>query len=344
MRSRVTRLIPVLAGAVLHLPFGWSWAQSATGREILTNFPGFDRLCTAYITAYEAKPESGPARQPVLGRFDGDCSPDRRPIILSVTHENAHNSHAGAANHDKNIASYMGDLDLGDDLGRWIDLRMGQQRDSIAIDLDTINFNKINVTGWPIQYGHMFAAFNDRLLDGATLDKDIIVDFDVRIRKSLTDQTAYRGYSGNRIIVGAVNTWTEPAPRTNKIHFFETDLAQSDGYSASYGDPAYPLCRDVPYDRCFYDPQARYAEGREVRYAPFFRQPEIPTNTDGWTHLRIPLSQAIRQLRWASPPARWGDARVSGIYIGVESQGATITAIEVRRYNVYASAGGQSNP
>jgi hypothetical protein len=343
MRCRAIFLLPMLAGA-LHLPVDWSWAQPAASSESLTNFLDFKRLCTAFVMGYEAKPERGPARQPVLGHFDGDCSSDRRPIVLSVTHENERNSHANAANYDKNIASYMSDLELDGDLGHWVDLRKGLQGDSIAMLVDTAHFTKVNVTGWPIQYGHMFAAFNDRLRDGATLDKDIVVEFEIRIGESSTGSAVYRGYSGNRIMVGAVGIWAEPPPRANRTHFFEMDLVQSGGYSASYGDPAYPLCQDIAYDRCFYDPQARYAEGREVRYASFLRQPPLPTNTNGWTHLRIPLSEAIRRLRWVAPPAQWEEGRISGLYIGVESQGAAVTAIEVRHYNVYTLTGGQPNP
>jgi hypothetical protein len=306
-------------------------------REYLTNFPNFEKLCTAFVTGYVSRPETGSLRGPVLGRFAGDCSGARRPVVLSVTHENTRNSHLDAANYDKNITSYMNDLDLDSDIGRWVDIGTGKDRPgSISVLVDTINFKKINVTGWPIQYGHMFAAFNDRLLPGATLDKEIIVEFDVRIRKSEFRPQEYRGYSGSRVIVGAVGNWIEPNPRTNKTHFFETDLIQSEGYSKSYGDRDYALCKDIVYDRCFYSQEGKYAEGREVRYNSFFGEPPVSGNTEDWTHVRIPLSRAVRRLRWVAPPSLWNEAMISGVYVGIESQGASLTALEVKNYNVYA--------
>jgi hypothetical protein len=340
IRTLVVLLFLGLAGTVLcFMAVRVSSAKASTGWETLTNYPNFERLCTAFVTSYEAMPGGAGARLPVLGRHKGNCSADRRPIVLSVTHENAHNSHADAANYDRSIASYMSDLHLDQDLGRWVDIGMSGNSDTISILIDTVNFEKINVTGWPIQYGHMFAAFNDHLREGATADQEIVLELDVRVWRSQVHAKAYQGYSGNRVIVGAVGNWTEPPPRTNRIHFFETDLIQSHGYSASYHDPDYPLCKDVNYDRCFYNPEGKFAEGREVGYAAFFRQPPVPANTESWTHLRIPLSQAIRRLRWAAPPAQWGDARISGVYIGVESQGAAVTAIDVRNYNVFAEKG-----
>ena len=77
------------------------------------------------------------------------------------------------------------------------------------------------MTGWPIRYGHLFAAFNDRLLNGATIDKEIVIELDVRIRKSQLGAKAHHDYSGNRVMIGAVGNWVEPYPRTNSIHFFE---------------------------------------------------------------------------------------------------------------------------
>jgi len=338
MRTSIARFAWGLAALALQiLSIGRSLGETAAKRESLTNFPNFERLCTAFVAGYEPTQGSKPLRQPVLGRSAGDCRPDRRPVVLSVTHENAQNSHAGARNYDKDIGSYMSDLDLDNDLGRWIDIAADRDDPrTISVSIDTINFNKVNVTGWPIQYGHMFAAFNDRLLNGATIDKDIIIELDVRIRKSQLDARAYGGYSGNRVIIGAVGNWSEPLPRTNSVHFFEIDLMQTEGYSESYGDPDYPLCKDTPYDRCFYSREGKYAEGREVRYDLFFEGSPVPTNTEGWTHLRIPLSQTIRRLRWVAPPAQWSDARITGVYVGIESQGKALTALEVRNYNVYS--------
>jgi len=73
-----------------------------------------------------------------------------------------------------------------------------------------------------------------------------------------------------------------------------------------------------------------------VRYDRFFHHSAVPANTDGWTHLRISLSQAMRKLRWVAPPSQWNEARITGVYVGIESQGAALTVLEVRNYNVYA--------
>lgn len=337
MRASVASILPGLLGAVFCVMSDRApCSEAAAEREILTDYPNFERLCTAFVTGYRAKPDSTPKLLPVLGQYRGECVKDRRPIVLSVTHENAHDSHSNAANYDKDIASYMSDLDLGQDLGRWIDIGMSQDKDAISILIDTVNFSKMNVTGWQIQYGHMFAAMNDRLREGATIDREIVLECDIRIRRSQVNTRDYQGYSGNRVMIGAVGNWSEPPPRTNRVHFFETDLVQSDGYSASYGDPESASCKDITYDRCFYSLDGRYAEGREVRYATFFAQMPVPANTENWTHLRIPLSKAIRRLRWLAPPAQWADARISGVYIGIESQGTAITTIDMRNYTVYA--------
>src|SRR4051794_2025029 len=113
MRTSVARFALGLAVlALLLLPIGHSLGETAEKREYLTNFPNFEKLCTAFVAGYVPTSGNKALRQPVLGRFAGDCLADRRPVVLSVTHENTQNSHAGARNYDKDIASYMSDLDL----------------------------------------------------------------------------------------------------------------------------------------------------------------------------------------------------------------------------------------
>jgi hypothetical protein len=260
-------------------------------------------------------------------------------MLFSVTHESPKNSHLDAANYDPDIVAYMADFDPDADLGSWVNFGLisGEASPVISVVLDTINFNKINVTGWPLQFGHMFVAFNDHLRL-AKLDHPITVEFDIRVRASEVRAHLYSGYSGRRIMVGAVGTWDEAVPRTNKSHFLEVDLIQSDGYSESYGDPKYPLCRDVSYDRCFYSVEGKYAEGRELRYETFLEQPSLPENTQVWTRVRIPLADVFRRLHWVSAPSQWGNATVTGVFVGIESEGATRTWIEVRNYHVHADA------
>lgn len=270
---------------------------------------------------------------PQFGHKQGDCSDKPRPLVVSVTHENKANNHEGSKNYDPDIVSYMADFDYDTDFGRWLDvqLRETDHTKRVSISLDTIAYDKTNVTGWPLRYGHLFTGLGDSSVR-ANLDKSIFVEVDMRVRADKVQPELYReGYSGRRIMVGAKANWTEAPPRANRAHFIEIDLLQSPGYTESYGDPSRPLCSDRSYDRCFYDPSGKYAEGRELRF-----HQNVTPKTDGWMHLRIPLSEVVRSLRWASSPSKWELANLEGLYIGIESQGATRTAIELKGYHVYA--------
>src|SRR3954454_18308428 len=106
MRSSVARFALGLAAlAQFLLPVAHSLGGMAAKREYLTNFPNFEKLCTAFVAEHVPTSGSKALQQPVLGRLAGDCLPDRRPVVLSVTHENKQNSHAGARNYDKDTAS-----------------------------------------------------------------------------------------------------------------------------------------------------------------------------------------------------------------------------------------------
>src|SRR5262249_14681580 len=140
------------------------------------------------------------------------------------------------------------------------------------------------------------------------------------------------GYSGARVMVGTRIIWAEATPRTNRSHFTEINLLELPGYSASYGDPDRPLCRDLHYDRCFYDPEGQHAEGREFRAV----QQLFPAAANEWVHVQIPLSHVIRKLGWVSPPREWHRATLVGLYFGIESTGASRTETRFRNYQVYA--------
>jgi hypothetical protein len=230
----------------------------------------------------------------------------------------------------------MGDLDASADLGTWVDFRLSGTDPAriMSIRLDTINYRKTNVTGWPLQYGHLFAALND-LTVKADLDKDVVVEFDIRVRASEVQANTYEGYSGRRVMIGTVGKWQEAFPRANGSHFMEVDLVESDGFAASYKDPRYRLCGDLNYDRCFYSAEGNYPEGREIRFQSHLGGVPIPLNTMNWTHVRVQLSDAIRRLPWVSRPGTWAEASLSGLYVGIESAGATRTWIEIRNYQIY---------
>ena len=302
----------------------------------MTAYPDFKNVCSAFVVGY--RNVDGLRLFPKLGNFAGDCQNDSQPIVFGVTQENSRNNHTGSANFDPNIVAYMGDLDVATDVGRWIGAAF--EHDSggavLTLSLDTVNYRQTNVTGWPLQFGHLFLGANDRSVKG-TLDLDIAIDADLRIGKDLVRPALYPGgYSGHRAMIGARLDWSEDAPRTNKVHYLEIDLTQSPGYAASYHEPRHPLCQDARYDRCFYSEDGRYAEGREVNYGTFLSNEAIPVNASRWTHIHIPLSRIYRKLGWVSPPKSWSAGTLSGLYVGLESEGAAQEAIELRNYRVYS--------
>ena len=205
------------------------------------------------------------------------------------------------------------------------------------MSLDTINYEQVDVTGWPLRFGHLFFGAND-LSVKSTMDKAISIDFDIRVEADHVQSGLYPNkYSGHRILVGAKVEWDEVSPRYNKIHYLETDLIQSDGYSASYHDPNRPLCKDAIYDRCFYSDNGQYAEGREVGYSTALNNPPLRTNSIQWVHIHIPLTDICTKLRWVSPPTSWSSANLTGLYIGIESEGAAQAKVEIKNYQVYAA-------
>lgn len=328
-------LTAVAAVLMFQAETGVSLAES--GETPMTAYPNFKNVCSAFVVGY--RNVGGPQLFPKLGNFAGACREDSQPIVFSVTQENGGNNHAGSANFDPNIVAYMGDVNVAKDLDRWIGAAFRQDAggEVLALSLDTINYRQINVTGWPLQFGHLFLGANDRSVKG-TLDAEIAVDADLRIIKELVRPDLYPGtYSGHRVLIGVRMDWTEESPRTNKVHYLEVDLAQSAGYAASYGDPRRPLCRDARYDRCFYSDDGRHAEGREIDYATFLNNETVPVNANRWIHVHIPLSQIYRKVGWVSPPKSWRAAALGGLYIGLESEGAAQEAIEVRNYRIYSA-------
>jgi len=307
----------------------------ALNKTQITAYPYFKDICSAFVVGYHSV---GGSTQlyPTRGNFSGYCWNNPTPILFSVTHENDKNNHNGSANYNPNIVAYMGDFNFATDFGRWLNsaFRSDHRGTVLLMSLDTVNYQQTDVTGWPLQFGHLFFGAND-LSVNTTLDQSIFVDFDIRVPQDVVRSELYtKGYSGHRVMVGARATWDETSPRTNKSHYLEIDLIQTDGYSTSYGEPIRPLCKDAQYDRCFYSENGKYAEGREISYRTF-RQNSIPTNTSQWVHVNIPLSEIFKKLRWVSPAESWASAKLNGLYIGIESEGATQTSIEIRNYQVY---------
>ena len=75
MPTSVARFASGLAAIGLQLlAIDHSRCETAAKREYLTNFPNFEKLCTAFVAGYEPKQAGKLPRQPVLGRSAGDCA------------------------------------------------------------------------------------------------------------------------------------------------------------------------------------------------------------------------------------------------------------------------------
>ncbi len=141
--------------------------------------------------------------------------------------------------------------------------------------------------------------------------------------------------SGHRIMIGFLLDWPEVYPRCNRAHFFEVDLFYSELYNFNETiDPTY--CNDIVYDRCFFDQNGVYAEGRFVNSEAVFGMPPLPLNSDSMTHVIIPVSAFARNLSWVQPPVQgWETATIKGAYIGIESMGITRLWIQATNYQLY---------
>jgi hypothetical protein len=325
-------------GVVGMLATGTASAQVPTGAPVenVSSNTNFEHSCLVVADGYTAVIPGDPRLfvkwVPVPG---GECRSAKDALRFGVTHENDHNTHFGSRNYDQNIVSYGADLDYKADLGHWLDARIvrGGDANILSVVLDTVNYDKTNVTGWPLRFGHLFAGITDPSVN-RSLGQNLTVEFDVRVRGN--EVKALKGYSGHRVMVGLLGTWDEAPPRANRAHFYEIDLIQSEGYTEHYGEALRPKCHDRIYDRCFYDESGKYAEGREVRYQTALQGAAPAGGADGWTHVRVPISAGFRELGWVSKPASWDQAKLTGLYIGIESVGATRAWIEIKNYRVIA--------
>jgi hypothetical protein len=231
----------------------------------------------------------------------------------------------------------MHDFNFSSDFGRWFDFKIEQNNNDepiLKMHLDTITYDDADVTGWRLRFGHLFLGFND-LSVRTSLDKSVAVEFDFRIPIANVRRDGGK-YSGFRVAVGALLDWREALPRNNKSHFLEVNLAESPGYGDSYGEPRLPLCRDRQYDRCFYSDDGRWAEGRFLSYAEINRRAGLGSKpVSDWRHVLIPISEIAKQMGWASRPESWSGAYLTGLYIGIESQGETTSTVEIKNYDVY---------
>jgi hypothetical protein len=322
--------------AILALTGGERGVTPAFAAE-LSRIGESGKLCISPADGLEKTSADNPRLYVRWGRpFGVNCSGGSGAFKLGVTQESMQNSHTGSRNYDPNVAAYMADFDFDKDFGRWLSAAVNREGDEpvVSLRLDTIDFDEVNtITGWPLRQGHLFVGLNDGTVS-FSLDRDAVVEFDMRVSTAAVSNAANPTYSGRRIMVGALARWTEAPPRANTAHFLETDLMISDGYSRMYNEKRRPDCDDADYDRCFYDENGRYAEGREVSFQKTLHGPELGRDPAVWTHVRIPIGATYRDLAWVSKPASWAKAKVGGMYIAIESVGATNTEIEIENYHV----------
>jgi hypothetical protein len=318
------------------LVFTGGGCQLTTAAE-LTSAGKAGVFCMTLAAGLERHSPEDPRLYPKWeGPYGDNCSTLSATLKLSVTHENSENTHKGSRNYDSNVVAYMADFDSKKDLGRWLraDIRREGGTSIVSLGLDTLTFDEVNtVTGWPLRFGHLFAGLNDGTVS-FSLDRDAAVDFDIRVSTAAVSQASPPAYSGRRVLVGAVAGWNEAPPRTNTAHFLEVDLIMSDGYARAYNEKARRGCDDLDYDRCFFDENGRYAEGREIGLQKILHGPKLTPGPKTWTHIHIPIGATYRALPWISKPNLWASAKVTGVYLGIESVGATDTQVEIKNYHV----------
>ncbi len=308
----------------------------------MTNNSDFLKSCIAYVDGYASQGNNEELKQ-IFKRKFGHCErSDANILALGVTHENERNNHQGSKNFDPKIQSYMADFDPTQDFDKFltVDLQDVDGGSTLKIGINTIDFDKINVTGWPLHFGHIFVGISDPSVSG-TINSDIIISFEAKVRDTVKPSQSRNNlmYSGRRILLGALLRWVEAEGRTNKSHFLEFNIDQSSNYNLSYKEKVGEFCKDRVYDRCFYDKSGHYAEGRFVSLSSADENLSGNMGDGNWHSISINLSSVARSLLWASSPASWSDAHVSALYFGVEATGHINTVLEIRKYTVLSKSG-----
>jgi hypothetical protein len=287
------------------------------------------------------------------------CQTPNQPLLLSISHENQYNLHrrpswdintddsnapAGKGqdwNYTGDSATYMADY-TEDQIGKVFKYGIDSNSDgsaTIGLGTDTINYPGINyANGRNFQNGFMFMALSDLSLFSQPLDQDFTVEFDYRIRGlQLAAPNISGQISAQRFMIGATLNWDEASPRTNKSHFVEFNIYETPGYHNSQKAQAMPCPQDgLNYDLCYYDSSVAgtYPEGKYVPLNAFYEYQNQTLSIDAWETVHIPLSAFVRAYGWMNPPASWSNAKIAGIYIGLESQGASLEWVEIRNYTV----------
>ena len=331
--------VPVTVSVGFSVPVG-DFATTS-----ITAYPGFKNVCDAIVTGNQNV--APPARAyPLWEHFSTRCTQTsrQRPILFSLTQERD-GSHNGAANNIPNAGAYMGDFTYATDFGKWLNYNFNLSTTTpfLGMSFDTVNFRGTTATGWGLTEGNIFYGFNDMSLVQTTIDKDIILEFDLRVRGNEVGAPFFTGYSGHIISVGGLVKWTEGSNRANVDHYFSVTLEQSPNYFASLHRVDQSRCHDTTYNTCWYDESGVWSEGRDIAYNRYV-VPAVSFPQDSWTHVRIPISEMVRSLGWVSPPASWSQAQLNAITWGMESTGATRYWIEVKNYQVYTQVAKPTPP
>lgn len=273
---------------------------------------------------------------PTWAPLKGQCSQPQDALFFSVTHENQCNTHLACKdypndlNYKENIHAYMSDYNP-QDIGTWIKYSaIGNKiQNHIQLSIDTINYSDmINRTGRPVSDGYMFFGFAELGLNNiANLSDELIIEFEYKIHISELNSDQK---SGNRLMLGAALIWDEPK-RTNKSHYFEINLFKTDGYHSLHFDPN-QCTKDATYDHCYYDSNGKWAEGKYVSTytALGFNTPTIPDNE--WRRVEVDIFKLVRRFDWHHKPVDWKEARLDGIYMGVESRDKSLIYVSLRNF------------
>lgn len=302
--------------------------------NFLSDVTNFIDVCTWYTNGF-SRDYSNQIISPLFGTLPGSKKCKSPDLLFSVTHETLQNGHEGDFNNEPGN-TFMSDYVYNKDFGRWVNgqIATSDKAQILRMSLDTINFESTTPTGRSIKNGHLFFGIND-LTAKAQLSKDIYITFQIRIRGAELNQNLYSGsVSGHRVLVGSLLKWDEGYGRENKKHFLEFDLYQSSKYN--FGESINrTYCYGAHYHRCFFDYNGRTAEGKNIDYPQMFGVDRLPLNSKEWVSVSIPLSEIAKELKWYSGPSSWSKATLDGVYIGLESMGASRLWIEVKNYGVY---------
>lgn len=305
----------------------------------ITRYSSFNRPCDRRVTGFDKAKQ-----QNILSGPLSVCEDQNEPLLLSVTHESANNTHwsldkSGNKVFDLNFVGdsgiYMGDYHQSF-IGNVIDYKYlpenGTDYHRLALAVNTLKKAQLNVTGRDVRNGFFYAGINDLSVGNASIAEDFYVSVTVRLIGS--ELGSYpESVSAHRFLIGANLIWPEQNGRTNQSHFLEFELYKKGDFSQGRAQSACPNDGFKHYSHCFVDAETgKYAEGKYLELKDFYNYKTLSGGP--WYTVDIPVSSFIKTYAWHHPPKNWADAKLSGLYIGIESRGASKLSVEVKDYRV----------